>query len=120
MMGLTILLVEDDEILRSLTSDVVSLLNVDVVACASADEALPILKRSTDIALVITDVCMPGNLDGLDLARLIWATWPALPVIVTSGNRSVPVGELPNHALFLRKPWSLDTLHQAILALIAV
>lgn len=118
MMVFTVLVVEDDEILRSLTAEVVSLLNFDVIACATADEALPILKTSSSIALVITDVCMPGNLDGLELAHLIWANWSDIPVIVTSGNRSVPIGELPAHAIFLRKPWLMETMHQSIKALI--
>lgn len=114
MMALTVLLVEDDEILRSLTSEAISLLDVIVVDCASADEALLLLEKSPSFDLVMTDVCMPGSMDGLELARLIWSRWPQLPVIVTSGNRSVPDGDLPCNALFIQKPWVLDALHHAV------
>ena len=110
----TVLVVEDDEILRSLTVEAILLLGVHVMDCASADEALLILEGSSSIALVMTDICMPGNMDGLDLAKVIWSRWPGLPVFITSGNRSVPEGMLPSNATFLHKPWSLDGLHQTV------
>lgn len=113
-MALTVLVVEDDEILRSLTADAISLLNIAVIESADADDALSLLERLSSVALVVTDVCMPGRIDGLDLARAIWSRWPHLPVILTSGNTVIPVGMLPSNATFLRKPWSLDTLHQAV------
>lgn len=110
----TVLLVEGDEILRILTADAISLLGVSVIACASADEALSVLEGLSPIALVMTDVCMPGSLDGLELAEIIWSRWPAVSVIVTSGNRSISDGLLPTNAMFIRKPWTLDVLHQAV------
>ncbi|MFO3797777.1 MAG: response regulator [Anaerolineales bacterium] len=113
-MSLTVLIVEDDEILRSLTVDAVTLLGVSVMDCASADAAIPMLEGSPAISLVITDICMPGSMDGLELAKIIWVRWPCLPIILTSGDRSVPDRLLPSHAMFIRKPWSLDALHQAV------
>ncbi|MHC8333915.1 response regulator [Pseudomonas sp. LB3P25] len=110
----TVLVVEDDEILRSLTVEAISLQGVSVLDCGSADDALRLLEGSCSIALVMTDICMPGNMDGLELAKVIWSRWPCLPVIVTSGNKSVPDGLLPSNAMFLRKPCTLDVLHQAV------
>lgn len=71
-MSLTVLVVEDDETLRALTVDAISLLGLAVQDCRSADEALPILEDACSIVLVMTDICMPGTMDGLDLAKLIW------------------------------------------------
>lgn len=113
-MSATVLVVEDDEIFRSLVTQAISLLGVSVIDCRSADEALPLLESSTSIALVMTDICMPGSIDGLELAQVIWSRWPDLPVILTSGNRSIPDGLMPSNATFLRKPWTMDTLDQAI------
>ncbi|MHC8381376.1 response regulator [Pseudomonas sp. LB3P14] len=113
-MSPTVLVVEDDEILRSLVVEAISLLGLCVIDCVSADDALTMLEGSSAITLVITDVCMPGSMDGLELARVIWSRWPCLPVIITSGDRSMPDGLLPSHAMFLRKPWTLDVLHQAV------
>lgn len=109
-----VLVVEDDEILGSLVVEAISLLDVCVLDCASADDALPILESSLSIALVMTDICMPGSMDGLELAQVIWSRWPYLPVILTSGDRSIPDGLLPSHAMFLRKPWSLDALQESV------
>lgn len=113
-MSSTVLVVEDDEILRSLAVEAISLLGLYVIDCASADDALIILVGSASIALVMTDVRMPGSIDGLELAQQVWSRWPYLPVIITSGDRSVPDGQMPSHAMFLRKPWSLDELHAAV------
>jgi DNA-binding NtrC family response regulator len=110
----TVLVVEDDEILRSLVVEAISLLGVCVIDCGSADEALALLEGSSSISLILTDVCMPGSMDGLELAQVIWSRWPLLPVIVMSGNRSMPNGLLPAHAMFLCKPCSLDVLHEAV------
>jgi DNA-binding NtrC family response regulator len=110
----TVLVVEDDETLRLLTADAISLLDLIVIDCASADDALPMLEGSSPIVLVMTDICMPGTMDGLELAQLIWSRWPLLPVILTSGNRTLPDGLLPAHSMFLRKPWSLQALHLAV------
>lgn len=113
-MSLTVLVVEDDETLRALTVDAISLLGVVVLDCSSADEALPILEGAFSIVLVMTDICMPGTMDGLELAQLIWLRWPLLPVILTSGDTTVADGMMPSHSYFLRKPWTLDALHRAV------
>lgn len=109
-----ILIVEDDELLRPLTEEAISLLDLAVVACATADDALVVLEGTNTIGLVISDICMPGSMDGLELAKVIWDRWPHLPVILTSGNKFVIEASLPLNAMFLRKPWSLDVLHQAV------
>lgn len=113
-MPLTILIIEDDEILRSLSVDAVSLLGFDVIECMSADAALLELERVPSIDLVISDICLPGSLDGLALAKIIWTRWPKLPVILTSGNQSVPQDVMPSHAMFMQKPWTLKVLNTAV------
>jgi DNA-binding NtrC family response regulator len=110
----TVLVVEDDETLRSLTADAISLLGLIIIDCRSADDALAVLENSSSIVLVMTDICMPGTMDGLQLAQVIWSRWPLLPVILTSGNRSMPDGLMPPHSFFLCKPWTLDALHRAV------
>lgn len=109
----TMLIVEDNQILRALTADAISILDINVVDCASADEAVALLECSVSIALVMTDIRMPGSMDGLGLAHVIWSRWPDLPVIITSGHRATLDG-LPSNAMFLAKPWTIDVLHRAI------
>lgn len=113
-MPLTVLIIEDDEMLRSLTVDAIELLGVDVVDCSTADDGLLELERIPSIKLLISDICLPGSLDGLALAKVVWARWPDLPIILTSGNRTVPEDELASNAMFMQKPWSLKALHNAV------
>jgi len=109
-----ILLVEDDGFLRSVMAEAVKILGHEVIERSSADQALIALESTTLIALVITDVRMPGRLDGLDLAQAIWLRWPELPVVLMSGNTVLPAGFLPHNARFLAKPVHLDALHHVI------
>jgi two-component system, response regulator PdtaR len=74
-----------------------------VTEAASADEAATILASLAVVDLVITDVEMPGSMDGLEPARRIRAGRPSLPVIVVSGWAEPDVQELGLSAFF-RKP----------------
>ncbi|MEX3777800.1 response regulator [Pseudomonas sp. MYb118] len=113
-----ILLVEDDEFLRAIMAEAVSMLGHVVTDRPSADQALIALEGLSPFSMVITDVRMPGRLDGLELAQTIWSRWPELPVIIMSANTVLPADFLPPNATFLTKPVHLDTLQDAIAALI--
>lgn len=105
-----VLIVEDDEILRWLLTEVVTHLGHEVIECSNADEALAKLEDHHPLRLVITDVCMPGHHDGLDLAKAIWAARPELPVIIVSGHAVIAPGFLPANARLITKPCTLDVL----------
>ncbi|WLG93847.1 response regulator [Pseudomonas sp. FP198] len=108
-----VLLVEDDEVIRPLITEAISLLQLDVIPCANADDALKILE-ATSVGLVVTDVRMPGSMDGLALTQIICSRWRELPLIVISGDAILPPGLSLSNAAFLSKPFSLDTLHDTI------
>ena len=108
------LVVEDDETLRYLIVEAMSLLDLDVATCDCADEALLLLQEDPSFALVLTDIRMPGLLDGWGLANLICLRWPSLPVIVSSGHRRMHIWELPPNVYFLPKPWDLDAILGAV------
>jgi len=110
----TVLVVEDDATLRFLVAEALSMLDLDVVECATADHALQILRQANHVDLVLTDIRMPGQIDGLELAKLVWEHWPHLPVILTSGHMSLGADRLPNQSAFMAKPWTLDQLHKAV------
>ncbi|WP_405124431.1 response regulator [Pseudomonas alloputida] len=107
----SILIVEDDDLLRDLTAEgLSSLYAVNIVACANADEALDHLSHYKTPTLVVTDIHMPGHLDGIALAQEIWRRWPTLPVILTSGDVVIDASQLPIHHTFLPKPWGIPDL----------
>jgi CheY-like chemotaxis protein len=84
----------------------------------NATEALELLNhRAPEVAVLFTDVRMPGSMDGLELARVAHNSWPWIRVIVTSGAFGKPSDKLPDDADFLRKPWlPLDLLAHVLKA----
>lgn len=108
-----VLVVEDDEVLRWLMSDAVTLLGHQVTACANADEALSKLGTASAFELIITDIQMPGSVDGLGLARTIWSKHPQIAVILVSGHIVPACGALPGNARLLAKPYTLRLLQRA-------
>ena len=82
---------------------------------ATADDAIAFCGRAeNDIAAVFTDINMPGNADGLDLATLVAASRPKAAVVVTSGRYQEPPVGLAGRVRFLPKPWSAQDLVMAI------
>ncbi|MBC3247100.1 response regulator [Pseudomonas lurida] len=118
-MSLNVLLVEDDVFLRSVMAEAVAILGHVVTECADADEALGALEGNAIFSLVVTDLCMPGRLDGLQLSQAIWSRWSELPVIIMSANTAISPHFLPSNAKFLSKPVNLSSLHEAIAELLA-
>jgi CheY-like chemotaxis protein len=85
-----ILVVEDDALLRYALCEWLRITGHDVAEAATGDEATSLLSSLAEIDLVVTDMQMPGATDGASLARHIRSVFPALPVIIVSGNASSP------------------------------
>ena len=83
--GQRILIVEDEPALSEALGEVIVSLGYEIVVCESGPEALERLEKDQDIALVLTDVVMPGGIDGFELARRVRAMRPALPIVYMSG-----------------------------------
>jgi DNA-binding NtrC family response regulator len=102
----TVLIVEDDAELRSLTAALLEDEQLDTIECESAEAALAVmLMGGRDITMIFADVRLPGAMDGLDLAWEVKMRWPLLPVILTSGLPRERVGELPPDVAYIPKPW---------------
>jgi CheY-like chemotaxis protein len=105
-----ILVVEDEPLVRMFAADILAEAGYAVLEAGTADEALQIITTGTPLAAVMTDIEMPGSVDGLELARLIDANWPTIAVVLVSGRRLPRPDELPQQALFLAKPYSQERL----------
>jgi CheY-like chemotaxis protein len=101
-----VLVVEDDYLLRLDAADMIKAADFEVIEAANADEAIAILESRNDIAVVFTDVQMPGSMDGLRLARAVRGRWPPIKIITTSGQRIVEELDLPEGGRFLPKPYN--------------
>lgn len=111
-----ILVVEDEPFVRLDAIDILIGAGFRVIDAANADEAIVILEARPDIRVVVTDIQMPGSMDGLKLAATIRNRWPPIALIVTSGRGSVRQQELPEHGRFLPKPYNGPRLVEAIRA----
>ena len=80
----TVMLVDDDELVRLSTADMLQDLGYKVIEARSGDEALQMIKSGTTFDLLVTDHLMPG-MNGTDLARVVQATIPGVPVLLISG-----------------------------------
>lgn len=106
----TILVVEDEALVRMVSADILSEAGYRVLEAQNADEAVAILEGADHVELMFTDIRMPGQMDGLELATFVHANWPAVRLLVTSGHCIMPDSDLPNGGQFVRKPYNLKEL----------
>ncbi len=98
----TILLVDDEELVRQSTADMLSELGYDVIEAASAGEALKIFGSNKTFDMLVTDHLMPG-MNGADLVAEIQRFRPDLPVLIVSGYADA--GGIPEYLPRLTKPF---------------
>lgn len=106
-----LLVVEDDGLIRLDLVDMVSDFGYAVEEAASADEAVDLLEQDTSFFAILTDIDMPGSINGLGLANVAHRRWPGIKIIIISGRYTPTEGVLPPEAIFLTKPISPDHLH---------
>jgi CheY-like chemotaxis protein len=107
------LVVEDDELQRELVAMLMEECEMGVIQCDNAETAVEVLdKLGPSLSMLFTDVSLNGDMDGVKLAHIAKNGYPNIHVVVTSG-RPLP-NDLPETALFMRKPWlTLDLLREA-------
>ncbi len=110
-----VLLVEDDDEVAALVTEMLHQIGFDVTRAASAAGGLGALANGRKIDVVFSDIMMPGAMNGVDLAREIHERRPDLPVLLTSGFAEASrraAEDLGVHVL--PKPYRLDDLASAI------
>ncbi len=85
-----------------------------VFEAVNADEAIAMLQAWPDVQAVVTDIEMPGSMNGLGLARVVRERWPGVGVVVTSGRSQPGPDNVTDQVAFLRKPYLPKTVTQAI------
>jgi CheY-like chemotaxis protein len=99
-----VLLVEDDPLVRLVTTDILLDANFHVIEAANAEEALTVLRAKVEVDVLLSDVEMPPGMNGYELARLVHQCWPITEILITSGREWPRDGSLPPGAAFLTKP----------------
>src|ERR1700722_2479351 len=101
-----ILIVEDEGPVRSVVVEILAAEGLVVHEAEHADAALAILEiRFAEIHVLLTDINMPGSMDGLALAHHVHRHWPAIGILVASGRPKPKADALPPGARFVPKPW---------------
>ncbi len=111
-----ILLVEDEAILRMFVSDALREEGgFRVIEAANADEALTLLEAAgDDVRVLVTDVEMPGSMDGFTFTRVVRKAWPHIGLVVVSGRMKPQRDEVSEGSVFLAKPFAIVDLMEAV------
>ncbi len=113
----TILVVEDEEDVRSSTVELLSALGYQVFEAEDAARAVELIDAGTKIDLVFSDVIMPGKLSSLDLSEAVRAKLPSAQILFTSGYAEGVLaheGKLDAKVNLLQKPYNADVLSARI------
>jgi CheY-like chemotaxis protein len=105
----TVLLAEDEILIRILAAEVLTDAGFNVIEVGNAEEALTTLQSgSWAIHLLFTDIHMPGQMSGLELAHHVRGIWPHVALLIASGQDKPLAAALPDGSIFLTKPYNPD------------
>jgi CheY-like chemotaxis protein len=114
----TILIVEDEAFARMYAAQLFEDQGFAVLETESAEDAVAVLQQHPEIALLFTDIRLPGEVSGLALAAQARALRPQLPILLTSGYAQSPDLDIPRRSKFLPKPYTaqmlLDTAREMV------
>lgn len=108
------LVVEDEPVILMETADLLADSGFASLEAASAVQALQQLADHPAVVLLVTDVQMPGPMQGFELAREARRLYPSLAIIVCSGHATPRIGDLPEASLFIDKPLGAQALRRGL------
>jgi DNA-binding NtrC family response regulator len=101
----TILIVEDDNLIRMETVDAFEDAGFTVIEAWNGVIAIELIERHPEIQVVFTDIEMPGGVNGIELMRIVERRWPDISVMICSGPINLAVKKLYRHIPFFSKPY---------------
>jgi CheY-like chemotaxis protein len=110
-----VMVVESEAIICMEAVDLVKDAGYDVIDTSNADNALQILHSRNDIRAVLTDIHMPGSLDGMELAHFVRKRWPHIRLIVTSSPQQWD--GFPANWRYIQKPYAPEHVAAALRSL---
>ncbi len=104
--GRTVVIVEDEYLVRDYATALLEVLGFPIADFPSGDAALDYLDRhASEVFVLFTDIRMPGSIDGVELARRVRASWPWIKIMISSGQVEAADVGLPKDVQFFPKPW---------------
>jgi CheY-like chemotaxis protein len=111
-----VLLVEDNNDVAEAATAMLQSLGCKVKHAGAAEPALEMLAAGETVDLVLSDIVMPGGIDGVTLARTLRGRYPALPVLLTTGYSDAAQKAAAELFPILLKPYSMEALRLALAA----
>ena len=104
--AISVLVVEDEVLISNLVADVLSASGFVVHEVTTADEALRYINSGADIDVLFTDINLPGDMDGAELAARARELRPEMPIVYASGRFKLSeISPLVSRSLFMAKPY---------------
>ena len=116
--GERILVVEDEPEIADLARAILEDVGFEIVHCPNGDAAVAVLEQDDDFRLVFTDIRMPGERNGVDLAKETRARWPHLPILLTTGYSDSALDAECAAFDLVRKPYRRAELTRKIRSLV--
>jgi DNA-binding NtrC family response regulator len=110
----SILIVEDDVLANEQLEFILRHAGYEVFSATSADEAAELLDDHEEVQLLVTDVNLPGTVNGLKLAAAVKARRPEMNIIITTGYSAPKADEIPPGSLFVSKPYNARKMIEAV------
>ena len=115
--GRAVLVVEDDADVRSTVVSTLEALAFKVFSAQNVSEALSLLQIESDIALVFSDVNMPGTMNGIELGHIVRERWPDMRILLASGY--LREDQDANGFSLLQKPYRANELIETLRGLLS-
>jgi CheY-like chemotaxis protein len=109
-----VLIVEDEPLQRMDMVDMAERAGFEVLEAIDADHAVALIEKRTDIRLVITDIDMPGAMDGMKLAAAVRKRWPPIEIIIVTAGTMPTHQDLPERAIVMSKPLNYERVVKAM------
>ena len=107
------LVVDDDPIILMHACDILEEAGFRFHEAGTGEEAKTLLAdHARDVTLLFSDVEMPGETDGFALARYVAEHWPWIEIVIASGNVKPGLGDMPDKATFIGKPFNGHMVHE--------
>jgi len=122
MSGPVCLIVDDEPTIRHFLQATLEREQLQTLEAGTGAQAMGIIQKLAGrLDLVVTDIVMPGDVSGIDLAHWVRHSYPAIPVILISGHADEQmVRQLPPHSTLMRKPFVMQTFLNVVQAALKV
>ena len=108
------LIVEDEPLIRMCAVDFAEEVGYHAIEAGDAVEALAVLESGAEIAVLFTDISLPGPMDGLALIEVVAARWPQVKTMLASGALTGLPDDVAHGAFRLPKPYGFTQFRQAV------